>query len=151
MKLVVMVGVGVVVAGCSGANAGSGSVSEGATTKEAPGCAERSGQYLVTFRERSGTCGAISEQIVTFGSSAAAASTSQCTSDGSASADGCKVTFALTCPSPDLGKGAKSVSQGTATWSADGLSGTSLSQLALYEPNGSLACQSTYDLTYKHQ
>lgn len=129
------------VAACSSSSSGSSS-----SASQGP-CAQRSGTYLAHYVERSGgTCGALPDSLVTINSQPTAPA-APCTGSISYSKDNCDVTIAQTCPvSSDAG--VYTLRQtGTATWNADGSSGSAAIEMILADSNGVVQCQSTYDLT----
>lgn len=126
----------VLIAGC-----GSDAVP---TRARGSSCAERSGLYSLKFSERSGTCGAMPEQVVSQGA-AADGGMSACTG-GTTFPDTCTAEVDSTCPGAT---GYSVTMRGRVEWSADGRSGTGVFQLLIARTaDGWTECSSTYDAVY---
>jgi hypothetical protein len=94
----------------------------------------------VTFSRRDGNCGDIPEQVIVI--SGPSAVPQGCTGSVRTSADGCDVTYDVTCPV----KGGTLTERGSGSWSNDGSSGHATEQVIL---NASVSCSGTYDVTYR--
>ncbi len=105
-------------------------------------CVERVGSYRVNYVARSGTCGAIPEQVVVFGGSTQMMQASLCRGEQRISGDQCDVTSDITC---DIAGQPGTVRiAGTIHWSDSGASGGGILQTTVSQP----PCSSTYDVTY---
>jgi hypothetical protein len=91
-----------------GGSAGSGSVG---------GCAAPTGQYLLSYQETTGTCGAQYSTSLVFGNNKAAL-TAGCTGEFRSDASGCHDTFDIQCPLT----GQVVERAGTLDWTSDGKS-----------------------------
>lgn len=103
-------------------------------------CTNHTGTYSVTFSRRDGNCGDIPEQVIVI--SGPSAVPQGCTGSVRTSADGCDVTYDVTCPV----KGGTLTERGSGSWSNDGSSGHATEQVIL---NASVSCSGTYDVTYR--
>lgn len=110
-------------------------------------CDQRSGTYRVVYTERSGNCGALTEQIVTIDAQPTAPD-APCTGEIRYSADNCEVTNVnVICPEPGIATGAYSVQNGKYTWSTSGSSGGGSVTFRVYDGDDALLCQSTYSVS----
>ncbi len=129
------------------ANAGCG----GTDTSQAPSgpCFGRAGAtYVIDYVQRSGTCGAITEQVATPG--AATDAQSACVGGATVSADQCTVTLDTACPLSG-NTGGHDETRGTVRWSQDGATGDGVLDERIFDAAGALLCRSTYDVTYSRQ
>jgi hypothetical protein len=108
------------------------------------------GTYAATYVERSGTCGAISEEIVTLDEQPTEPEP-PCTGEISYSSNNCRVTFESDCPAPGIGAGYRMESTGVADWNATGNRGTAVVQVTVFNASDVVECRSTYDLTSVRQ
>lgn len=132
MRMVILVALSVWAGSCGGGSSGP--------------CAQRSGTYRLNFTERTGTCGAIPEQITTIDSEPTAPD-APCTGEIRYSMDNCEVTLVnIVCPQNTIAAGDTSTENGKVTWSQDGASGNGQEQLVVKTSTGQIQCQSSYDL-----
>lgn len=115
--------------------------------EEEKDCAQRIGTYVTQFTQRTGNCGAAPEQVVTMTEQPRSV-TAPCAGAISYSGDNCKMTFSALCPQDQIGPGFKMQEEGTVNFNREGTRGTGVEQLILYDGNGALLCQGTYDLTW---
>ncbi len=136
----VLVAMGVLVSACASKATPSGP------------CQVRTGTYTVDLTQRDGTCGRISEQVVTFDSDGNAPTPAiMCTAKTSVSNDKCTVTLTQTCPEAAACKGCTSRFTGSVTWDPSGNSGSGLFDVTAYDASMAITCHSTYDVNYtKH-
>jgi hypothetical protein len=117
-------------------------------------CALRNGTYVAQWAIRSGNCGAIPGQLLTFSqtSPGAAAPQSPCWGNEQVSGDNCKVTSDTACTvtsGPNLGGTAEQ--KGVVTWSTDAARGSGIVDYILYDVHGNQVCEGTYDFTATRQ
>lgn len=116
----------------------------GGGTAGGTSCAARSGSYLVSYVETSGTCGPISQQTTEIPKPAGA----DCTGVvAEATPDNCQTTTGATCPAPSLGTGFTTESTLDVTWAPDGNAGSGTYQATVRDGSGSVFCDSTYTVT----
>jgi hypothetical protein len=109
-------------------------------------CAQRSGTYKAQLTERSGTCGAIPEQIVTIDAQPVAPDPPCTGGEIRYSPNNCEVTNVnITCPENGVAPGASSILNGKFTWSHDGSSGSGILTLVVKDSTGAVLCQSSYN------
>jgi hypothetical protein len=124
-----------------------------ASRSSAPGgpCAERVGAYRLSYLERSGNCGALSEQIIVLGHSDAGAD-DPCKGPVTETDDACTVTVDVTCPNK-ASNAPDSVleERGSVRWTKDGVKGSGVLQMLVTTREGVEICSSTYDVTYIRQ
>lgn len=105
-------------------------------------CKDRSGTYMVTFVERSGTCGYMPDLIVTV----PAVMDSACVGYSVSENNNCRVTINMTCPGAD---GYRVKQSGVADWRADGLVGNAVFNIMLIDDYNYAVCSSIYDAVYE--
>jgi hypothetical protein len=112
-------------------------------------CQPTQGTYRLSFTERSGSCGAISEMIRQYsvgtpmGGGPAASS---CRVDLHTESPDCSVSYDVTCPG---GEGTSVREVGIAHWAVDASSGTATEQITIFDPTDALVCSGDYDLRYQ--
>lgn len=111
-------------------------------------CAARSGAYVLQLKQRTGNCGAVSDQVVIVSGSAQSEPPDGCTGGSQYTANNCDGDLDVTCPVKPSGT---TRTKGHVEWNADGSRATGIVQLTVFSPNGSVACDSTYDATYQRQ
>jgi hypothetical protein len=110
-------------------------------------CAQRSGTYRFNYTERSGTCGAIPEQIATIDAQPATPPPPCISGEIRYSADNCEVTnIDVLCPEDGIAPGATSTTNGKYTWAQDGSSGTGQLNLVIKDSSSLVLCQSSYNV-----
>jgi hypothetical protein len=111
-------------------------------------CTARSGTYRFSFAERSGTCGAITEQIVTLDAQPTAP-LAPCTSgEIRYSADNCEVTNVnIVCPEDGIAPGATSTTNGKYNWNESGSSGSGDATIVVRDAGDLILCQSSYRIS----
>ena len=106
-------------------------------------CAKRVGTYRLSFATRSGSCGTLSEQIVTLTEQPMAVA-DPCTGSIQYSSDNCTATSDATCPSND---GTAVEQRETVHWNQDGSRGSGEVQYILHDvATGNTLCTGTYDV-----
>jgi hypothetical protein len=106
-------------------------------------CAARSGSYLASYQERSGTCGPLSEEVVTFDGEPTKPAAPCTAGEYRYSDDNCEVsTVNVTCPSLS-GEGSV-VWNGKYTW--DETSTTANGTISLEVDDSFTPCQSSYNI-----
>ena len=139
-RLVLLVGM-FLACGCSGDDGGS---------KAPTGpCVAPNGTFRMVYTEQSGTCGPVTDTLVTLGDGAGSGSSSSVTCSGatqSVSADKCSVsTTGLVCA--DTKTSIRSTSK--FTWNPPATAATGTMQLILTDvPTGREVCNSVYGVTY---
>lgn len=110
-------------------------------------CSQRFGTYRTTYTERSGTCGAIPEQMFTVDVQPTTPP-SPCTSgEIRYSSDNCEVTnINIVCPEDAIAAGATSTTNGKYTWNADGSRGVGEMTILIKDSAGLAICQSSYNI-----
>lgn len=110
------------------------------------GCAQAHGVYRTTYSERSGgTCGsresitsrAAEERVTRF--------TGSCPADIMWSSDFCMASFEVDCTEEERGLGFTNHQDVRTTYARDGMSRTGVFDFSVFDANGNLTCQSTYD------
>jgi hypothetical protein len=137
-------GIVIFLAACSG--------SEG-SEPEACDLAHREGTYLRTYVEHSmGTCGALrSDLVVIKGGFLGIPDGCALDEPSRASADGCEITTAFTCPFEDDGTATTSSFILTIRESDGGAWITGALQARFHDDAGALVCASLYDVEYERQ
>jgi len=108
-------------------------------------CVDRSGSYRVTWTERSGDCGPISEQVIVLDPMTVNQVTTACKGTITTTGDNCSVTSDLVCTLPS---GTVSENRATIHWSEDSSIGGGIVQLVLRADSNGPGCNSTYDESY---
>lgn len=127
-------------------SAGCGDDSRPVDRSEPGNCAQRSGTFSSVFRERSGNCGPIPEQIETVAEQPTEIP-SPCSGTIGYSDDNCEVTAAYSCPEDGLGDGWSSAIELFVEWNEPGTRGEGVEQIRVFDSEGLAACQGTYDVT----
>jgi hypothetical protein len=101
--------------------------------------------------ERSGTCGAIPESVTTIATQPVdvVRDVPPCTSGQILySTDNCEVTNVdIVCPEDGIAAGATSTSNGKYYWDESGDVGTGTLNLVIRNPDATVLCQSSYDVS----
>lgn len=140
-----ILGLGLLLGACSGSDGGSSAPIECAQT-------DRVGTYLSHLVERDGgKCGPIADALGRIDSEELPAGCSFDAPDRWSEGD-CKLERAYSCDEPGIGAGytSKSVAV-TRQQASDGSKITGTVTITILEPNGTVGCASTYDLTATRQ
>lgn len=112
-------------------------------------CGDIVGTYSVTFDERSGSCGDVSEQIVVLDSRQPSSAAANCSGNQSQSQDKCTITSDIACTVPNE-PGVRVEYRGKVEWDSDGDEAEGLMQVTIIE-YGRTTCTGTYDVTYRRR
>jgi hypothetical protein len=151
MKRLSAVAIGLALVACSGAQ-GNEDLFE-AVQADAT-CAQRSGSYVATYVQRSGTCGPAGQRVTNLDRQPTTASMQSqgCTGPGiTYDADNCEVTYDSTCPEDDIASGAHLRVVGHSQWNSDGSHGTATEQWSAIDAKGQTMCLSVYDVNLRRQ
>jgi len=107
-------------------------------------CPRLSGTYTVVFTARSGDCGAVPAQTVTFDPTTTMNPLGQCAGGSMVSVDGCTISYDTTCPAAS----GTVREAGVAHTSTSGLTATAVEQITLSDELGNVTCSGSYDLSY---
>lgn len=121
------------------------------TAAQAPNrveCAAPEGTYSKRYRERDGSCGRLTEDIVVFHHVTGWDVPKPCKGRAIGSSDMCEISLNYTCPASS-GKGT-SVFTKMMRWDAGGTNAVGVEQWTISFANGQV-CHSTYDVTYTKQ
>lgn len=124
-------------AGCSSSSSNTGSPGGG-------GCAKPNGTYRATYTERSGNCGALTEQLIMYDPTQPPQFDPACTAHITESTDNCTVQANLSCPTKTPGQTVALVE--IAHWNQSGTQATGESQVTLSSDAGQVICTSVYDM-----
>jgi len=120
-----------------------GCSSAGSTSSAPANCADRNGTFTMRYTQRSGTCGAIPEQVVMIKPGLTVPS-ADCPGEITTSNDNCAITSNVTCAADVNGNIV--TKKGKFTWDAAGAKGSGIVELMLTDKAGKLVCLSTYDV-----
>ncbi len=138
MKLAILVPL--FAAACSGSSSSSAPAS-------GP-CVDRSGTYLQSLTQQSGTCGPLADQVFNVDSGSSVVP-STCTNTSTSTADNCSVSFDTSCPGA---AGYTVLQHGVGHWNMDGSEASGIVQIQLIEnSSGLVKCSSTYDLSIQRK
>jgi len=99
------------------------------------------------YTERSGTCGAIPEQVGTLDAQPTAPPAPCTSGEIRYSIDNCEVTnINIVCPEDAVATGATSTTNGKYTWNADGSRGVGEMSILIKDSSGLALCQSSYNV-----
>jgi hypothetical protein len=120
----------------------------GSSGSDAPRvCSKRSGTYRIAYTERSGTCGAIPEQMRTLDAQPTVPLPPCTSGEIRYSADNCEVTnINIVCPEDAVAPAATSTTNGKETWNEDGSRGVGEMTILVKDSAGLGICQSSYDV-----
>jgi hypothetical protein len=101
----------------------------------------------MSYTERSGTCGAIPEQMGTIDAQPTAPPPPCTSGEIRYSSNNCEVTNVnLVCPEDAVAAGATSTTNGKYTWNADGSRGVGEMSILIKDSSGLALCQSSYNV-----
>lgn len=105
------------------------------------------GTYLVSYAFQSGTCGNIPSSVIVIGPNS---TTAGCTTDGTASEDGCDVSGTITCV--DSESGYTLIETGKLSQlDAAGDRFEGIMNLTIKDSTNAVLCAGVYKITYKRQ
>ncbi len=107
---------------------------------------DRTGTYSITYSERSGDCGTITEMLVRLYPEAGVGEECSLTAPDAWSENDCKLERSLVCFDPDTGYSVQSVAVTTQQDEAGELI-TGTYAITVYDEFGNVGCVSSYDIT----
>jgi hypothetical protein len=130
---------------------GCGGTSTGDESSSCPipnhvGCAQPRGLYEITYNERrEGTCGSKAPIKTEAPSVRTTSFDAPCSGSVTWSDDFCVASFEVTCPTEERGPGFTNKQVSTTTYTENGLIGVGVFELSIFDQDGNLFCESTYD------
>jgi hypothetical protein len=136
----------VLAACCHGCGTTTADVDTSCPIANSVGCAKPRGVYKTTFNERlGGTCGERPDREVEASATRTTHFGPPCNGDVEWSPDYCSASFEVTCPDEETGAGFTNLQISHTNYTEDGLFRTGVYELTIFDANGEVHCQSTYD------
>jgi hypothetical protein len=110
------------------------------------GCAQPRGTYHISYNERrGGTCGSKAPLTTVAPNLRVTSFSPPCSGAVTWSADFCVASFEVACPEEETGPGFTNKQVSQTNYSDDGMSANGVYELSIFDADGNLFCESTYD------